>query len=65
MLKYFVAEYLRDKENLEAVVEIIRECYSSCIHFGNEEDKVRTELEKLGELEVLNAFENGKFSWVT
>lgn len=65
MLEFLIAEYLRDKENLRAVIKIIRKYNSSCIRIGNEEDKARKALEDLGELEVLKAFETGTFSGVT
>lgn len=62
MLKYLVAEYIRDEKNLDSVVKLIAEFYSTDVHIGNEINVLKGELESLGELEVLKELEKGTFS---
>ncbi len=62
MLKYLVAKYIRDEKNLDSVVKLVAEFFSTDIHFDHEIDVLRGELESLEELEVLKELERGTFS---
>ncbi len=64
MLKYLVAEYIRDEKNMDSVVKLITEFYSTDVRIGGEINIVRKALEDLGEVEVLKEFEKGRFSGV-
>ena len=63
MLKYLVEKYIRDEKNLDSVVKLIAEFFSTDVFIGNKKRNVlRGELESLGELEVLKELEKGTFN---